>query len=103
MRKQGKKISQTNLDTISIKPNDSTAEERSEREFRMYVIKTIREANEEMKEQMQALKEEMKEQMQALNDRTNQQLKEQIREARDHFNKELEILKKPNKQTNRNP
>ena len=98
MRKQGKKMSQTNLDTISIKPNDSTAEEMSEREFRMYIIKTIREANEEMKEQMQALKEEMKEQMQALNDRTNQQLKEQIREARDHFNKELEILKiKPNR------
>ena len=47
----------------------------SEREFRMYIIKTIREANEEMKEQMQALKEEMKEQMQALNDCTNQQLK----------------------------
>ena len=33
----------------------------SEREFRMYIIKTIREANEEMKEQVQALKEEMKE------------------------------------------
>ena len=50
MRKQGKKMSETNLDTISIKPNDSTAEEMSEREFRMYIIKTIREANEEMKE-----------------------------------------------------
>ena len=68
MRKQGKKMSQTNLDTISIKHNDSSAEEMSEREFRMYVIKTIREPNEEMKEQMQAL-----------NDRTNQQLKEQYR------------------------
>ena len=78
-------MSQTNLDTISIKISDSKAEEMSEREFRMYIIKTIREANEEMKEQIQALKEEMKEQMQALNDRTNQQLKEQIREARDHF------------------
>ena len=66
MRKQGKKMSQTNLDTISIKPNDSAAEEMSEREFRMYIIKTIREAN------------EMKEQMQALNVHTNQQLKEQI-------------------------
>ena len=32
--------------------------------------------------------------MRALNDRTNQQLKEQIREARDRFNKALEILKK---------
>ena len=46
----------------------------------MYIIKTIREANEEMKEEMQAL-----------NDRTNHQLKEQIREAKEHFNKELEI------------
>ena len=100
MRKQGKKLSQTNLDTISIKPNHSTAEEMSEREFRMYIIKTIREANKKMKEQMQSLKEERKEQMQELNDHTNQQLKEQIREARDHFNNELEILKK---KTNRNP
>ena len=83
MRKQGKKISQTNLDTISIKPNDSTAEEMSEREFRMDIIKTVREANEDMKEQMQAL-----------NDRKNQQLKEQIQEAKDHLNKEIEILKK---------
>ena len=41
----------------------------------------------------------MKKQMQALNDHTNQQLKEQIREAKEHFNKELEILKKKN-QTN---
>ena len=81
-------MSQTNLDTLSIKPNHSTAEEMSEREFRMYIIKTIREANEEMKEQMQAL-----------NDRTYQQLKEQIWEARDHFSKELEMLKK----INRNP
>ena len=86
-------MSQTDLDTISIIRNNSMAEEMSEREFRMYIIKTIREANKEMKEQMQALKDEMKEQMQALNDHTNQQLKEQIREARDHFNKELEILK----------
>ena len=68
MRKQGKKMSQTNLDTISIKLNDTTTEEMSEREFIMYIIKTIREAN------------EMKEQMQALNDHTNKQLKEIIRE-----------------------
>ena len=67
-------MSQTNLDATSINSNDSMAEEMSEREFRMYLIKTIREANEEMKEQMQAL-----------NDRTNQQLKEQIQEAKDHF------------------
>ena len=49
------------------------AEETSEREFRMYIIKTIREANEEMKKQMQALKDEKKGQMQALNDHTKQQ------------------------------
>ena len=49
-----------------------------EREFRMYIIKTIREANKEMTEEKQALKKEMKVQMQALNVRTNQQLKEQI-------------------------
>ena len=60
----------------------------------MYISKTIREVNAEMKEQMQALKEDMKKQRQALNDCTNQQLKEQIWEAKDHFNKELEILKK---------
>ena len=47
-----------------------------EREFRMYIIKTIREANKDLKEQTQALKKEMKLQMQALNVCTNQQLKE---------------------------
>ena len=73
------------------------AEEMSEREFRMYIIKMIRESNKEMKEQMQALKDEMKEQMQALNDCTNWQLKEQIQEAKDHVNKELEVLKKKNR------
>ena len=70
-------MSQTNLDATSIKSSDSMAEEMSEREFRMYIIKMIREANNEMKEQMQAL-----------NDCATQQLKEQMREAKDHFNKE---------------
>ena len=64
-------MSQTNLGGIAIKSNDSMAEEMSEGEFRMYIIKMIREANDEMKEQMHALNDEMKEQMQALNDRTN--------------------------------
>ena len=63
-------------------------EEMSQREFRMYVIIMINEAHDEMKEQMQAL-----------NDRTTQQLKEQMWEAKDHFNKEVEILE--NKQTNK--
>ena len=70
------------------------AEEMTEKDFRMYIIRMIREANNEMKEQMHALNDEKKEQMQALKDRTNWQLKEQIQEANDHFNKELEILKK---------
>ena len=38
--------------------------------------------------------------MQALNKHINQQLKEQIWEAKEHFKKELEILKK---QPNTNP
>ena len=66
---------QTNLDVTSINPSDSMAEEMTEKEFRMYIIKTIREANDEMKEQMHALNDEMKEKMQALNDRTNPQLR----------------------------
>ena len=70
------------------------AEEMTEKEFRMYIIKMIREANDDMKEQMQALNDEMKQQMLAMNDCTNRQLKEQIQEAKDHFNKELEKIKK---------
>ena len=88
MRKQEKKMAQTNLSTISIKPNDSRAEEMTEKEFSMYIIKMIREANDEMVEQMQALNDEMKDHMQASNDHTNQQLKDQIWEAKDNFNKE---------------
>ena len=65
MRKQGKKMLQTNLDVTSIKPKESMAEEMTEKEFRMSIIKMIREANNEMREQMQAL-----------NDHTNGQLKE---------------------------
>ena len=44
MRKKRKKVSQTHLDATSIKANDSMAEEMSESEFRMYIIKMIREA-----------------------------------------------------------
>ena len=43
-------MSQTNLDAASIKSNDSMAEEMSKREFRMCIIKMIREANEEIRE-----------------------------------------------------
>ena len=64
-------MSQTNLDGIAIISNDSMAEEMSEREFRMYIIKTIREANEEIKEYMQAL-----------NDRTNRHLKSEYRKQK---------------------
>ena len=45
MRKQGRKMPPKNLDVRSIKSNDSMAEEMTEREFRMYIIKMIREAN----------------------------------------------------------
>ena len=45
MIKQGKKMSQTKLDGIAIKSNDSMAEDMSERESRMYIIKMIREEN----------------------------------------------------------
>ena len=40
-------MSQTNLDATSIKSKDSMAEEMTEKEFRMYIIKMIREANDE--------------------------------------------------------
>ena len=40
-------MSQTNLDVTSIKSNESMAEEMSEREFRMSIIKMIRKANHE--------------------------------------------------------
>ena len=76
-------MSQTNLDATSIKSNDNIAEEMSEREFRMYIIKMIREANNEIKEQMQAL-----------NNLISQQLKEQMQEVKDRINKEIEIMKK---------
>ena len=48
-------MSQINLNATSIKSNDSMAEEMSEREFRLYIIKMMREENNEMKEQMKAL------------------------------------------------
>ena len=74
---------QTNLDSILIESNDSMVEEMSEKAFRLYMIKMIRE-----------VKDEIREQMQAMNDNTNKQLKEQLQEAKDHFNKEIENLKK---------
>ena len=85
--KQGKKVSQTNLDAILIDSNDSMVEEMSEKKFRIYIIKMIHKAKDEIREQMQALK-----------DNSNKWSKEQMQEAKDHFSKEIEILK-----TNRNP
>ena len=73
---------QTNLDSIVIEPNDSILEEMSEKDFRLYMIKMIHEA-----------KDEIREQMQSMNDNTNK-LKEHLQEAKDHINKEIEILKK---------
>ena len=56
---------QTNLDSILIESSDSMIEEMSEKDFRLYMIKMIHEA-----------KDEIREQMQAMNDHTNK-LKEQ--------------------------
>ena len=57
--------------------NDSMLEEMSEKDFRLYMIKMISKA-----------KDEIREQMQAMNDNTNK-LKEHLQEAKDHFNKEI--------------
>ena len=65
-KKQGKKMIRTNLDSILIESNDSMAEEISEKDFRLYMIKMICEA-----------KDEKREQMQAMNDNTNE-LKEHL-------------------------
>ena len=58
---------QTNLDSIVIESNDTMLEEMSEKDFRLYMIKMIHEA-----------KDEIREQMQAMNEHTNKQLKEQL-------------------------
>ena len=42
---------QTNLDSILIELSDSMVEEISEKEFRLYMLKMIREAKDEIKEQ----------------------------------------------------
>ena len=55
MKKQGKKIFQANQDSIIIESNDSIVEEMSEEKFRIYLIKMICEAKNEIREQMQAL------------------------------------------------
>ena len=73
---------QANLDSILIESNDIMLEEMSENDFRLYMIKMICEA-----------KDEIRAQMQAMNDNTNK-LREQLQEAKDHFNKEMKILKK---------
>ena len=44
MKKQGKKMIQTNLDSILIQSNDSMLEEMSDKGFRLYMIKIIHEA-----------------------------------------------------------
>ena len=55
MKKQGKKMIQTNLDSVLIESNDSMLEEMSEKDFRLYMIKMICEAKDEIREQMQAM------------------------------------------------
>uniref|UniRef100_A0A8D2DGF2 A-kinase anchor protein 18 n=1 Tax=Sciurus vulgaris TaxID=55149 RepID=A0A8D2DGF2_SCIVU len=59
------------IESILIESNDSMLAEMSEKNFRLYMIKMICEAKDEIREQMQ--------------------------EVKDHFNKEIEILKKPNR------
>ena len=55
MKKQGKKMIQTNLDSIVIESNDCMVEKMSEKDFRLYMIKMIHEAKDELREQMQAM------------------------------------------------
>ena len=55
MKKQGEKMTQTNVDSILIESNDSMLEEMSEEEFRLYIIKMIHKAKDEIREQMQAM------------------------------------------------
>ena len=81
---------QTNLNSILIESNDSMLEEVSEKDFRLYMIEMIREARDEIREQMQAMNVNIN------------KLKEHLHEAKDHFNKEIGILKTKTK-TNRNP
>ena len=71
MRKQAKKVFQTNQDSILIESSDSMVEEMSEKKFRIYIIKMIHKA-----------KDEIREQMQAMNDHSNKQMKEQLQEAK---------------------
>ena len=51
MKKQGKKMIKTSLDSILIESNDSILEEMSEEDFRFCMIKMIREAKDEIREQ----------------------------------------------------
>lgn len=52
MKKQGKKAPQTNQDATIIECIDSTVEEMSEKEFRMYIIKMICIVKDDIREQM---------------------------------------------------
>ena len=52
-------------------------EEMSEKEFIIYLIKITHEA-----------KNDIRENMQAMNNHSKEQLKEQLQEAKDHFNKQ---------------
>ena len=76
-------MSLKNHDAIVIESNDSMAVEMIEKEFRICILKMIREA-----------KDEIREQTQAMHDHSSKQLKEQMQEAKEHFNKEIQILKK---------
>ena len=51
---------QTNLDSIFIESNDSMVEKMSEKDFRLYMIKMIHDAKDELREQMQAMNDNTK-------------------------------------------
>ena len=78
MKKQGKKVSLTNQDAIVIESNDSMAVEMTEKEFRICILKMVPEA-----------KDKIRVQIQAMHDHSSRQLKEQMQEAKEHFNKEI--------------
>lgn len=70
MKKQGRKVPQTNQDITITEPRDSAGDEMSEKEFRMYIIKMTCE-----------LKNDLNEKIQAKIYHTNKEIREQIQDA----------------------
>lgn len=72
MKKQGEKMPQTNQDAPIREATDNTIEEMSETEFRIYIVNLICEVK----------------------DGVNSEIKQKMQEVKDHFNEELETVKK---------